>query len=191
VWVNESDGMTTPDTSAHFRPSPDVSRRIAKRRQEWRRIIEGSLERFDEALSSDGWLGRENEVVNRFAHEYLYATAASDLPLYSLRQIGIEVAVPQVTPRGKAHVRKDLVLWRHPLHNPWHLERPCPAAIIEWKAALRASCHHDIEWLRCFTRRFPDTIGYSARAFVWKGRGVAWVRIERGNIVATRSETGR
>ena len=40
--------------------------------------------------------------------------------------------------------------------------------------------------LRCFTRRFPDTIGYSARAFVWKGRGVAWVRIERGNIVATR-----
>lgn len=41
--------------------------------------------------------GRENEAVNIFAHRFLAARISASGPLRSLRQVGIEVAVPQVT----------------------------------------------------------------------------------------------
>lgn len=144
----------------------------------WRGIIEVSLQRLDGFLKTSAWVGRENEVVNLFAHRFLPMELAADSPLAALDQIGIEVAVPQVTPSVKKYVRKDLVLWSEGLHSPWHPEAPSPAAIIEWKVTDRVRCEADIEWLRLFTTRFPGTLGYSVCALMDGERGLHWTRVE-------------
>lgn len=149
----------------------------------WRGIIEISLGRLDAFLKASDWIGRENEVVNLFAHRFLPMELAPDSPLSALDQIGIEVAVPQITGSVKKYVRKDLVLWTDGLHSPWHPAAPSPAAIIEWKVADRAKCEPDIEWLRLFTARFPGTLGYSVCALMDGERGLHWKRVESGRVV--------
>jgi hypothetical protein len=146
----------------------------------WRSIIEVSLQRLDGFLKTSAWVGRENEVVNLFAHRFLPMELAPGSPLAALDQIGIEVAVPQVTASVKKYVRKDLVLWNDGLHNPWHSDGPSPAAIIEWKVVDRTRCDPDIEWLRLFARRFPGTLGYSVCALMDGERGLHWTRVEAG-----------
>ena len=67
---------------------------------------------LDNFLRHSDWFGRENEIINLFAHKFL-AMRLGQTPLMSLTQIGIEVAVKQIHDRnkGKKFVRKDLVLW--------------------------------------------------------------------------------
>ena len=59
------------------------------------KIIEQALNSFDNFLKNSNWYGRENEVVNIFAHKFLIEFVGKD-PLLSLDQIGIEVAVKQL-----------------------------------------------------------------------------------------------
>ena len=171
--------MKTISSIRHTTPSP--FRKLSQRHlrlsdQTWGCIIEDSFQRFDMFLRRDGWFGRENEVVNSFAHQYLAQHIHRRSPLTSLGQIGIETAVVQVVTGGKQYVRKDLVLWADLRHNPWHSDSPCPAAIVEWKVGKRSRCAADIAWLRRFTRRFPSTIGYSACATMRGARGLWWAR---------------
>jgi len=148
----------------------------------WHSVIEASFARLDEFLKTRDWNGRENEVVNLFAHEFLPMEIRPDSVFYSLSQIGIEVAVWQVSGSRKKYVRKDLVLWNEPLLNPWHKSNPAPAAIIEWKRNDLRLRETDIEWLQKFTNRFPQTIGYSACAMLRKNKGVDWKKVEAGFV---------
>ena len=142
-------------------------------------VIELALNRCGEFLQTSNWQGRENELVNLFALHCLASEIRESGPLCSLAQIGIEVAVPQVTTSSKRYVRKDLVIWPEPLMTAWS---GSPAIIIEWKRDNLRECGPDIEWLSLFTRRFPGTIGYSVCGFVVNNRGLQFTRIEKGAV---------
>lgn len=144
----------------------------------FRLALEEDLASFHRWLSESGWRGRENEVVNQFAHRILAGRVArtsltGDGPLRDLTQLGIEVSVEQVvtepTKKGngrKKEVRKDLVIWRDgersSYDEDWRI-RTAPLAIIEWKARHeKAQLHEaDLEFLRAFTAldRYRDTLG--------------------------------
>lgn len=152
----------------------------------WSRIIERSLLQLDQFLKKSDWWGRENEVVNLFAHEFLAGQMKKGSPLSSLSQIGIEVAVEQVAPgkNRKEYVRKDLVVWPDPRMTCWYpqIETSIPAVIIEWKVADERASREDAEWLRCFTKRYPSTVGYAVCVYIQGDRHVVWCRVQRGKI---------
>jgi hypothetical protein len=98
------------------------------------KIIKKALEDFDIYLKETNWYGRENEVVNLFAHKFLNKYIGKE-PLVSLEQIGIEVAVKQLpSENGKELVRKDLVIWKNGDTSVWNDKGEVtntPLAIIE------------------------------------------------------------
>ena len=103
----------------------------------WETLIEHSLRDLDYFLKISDWFGRENEIINLFAHKFLFRYLGRP-PLKSLTQIGIEFAVKQIKDRSKAKkfVRKDLVLWPEEDQTVWGSDKNSynvPAAIIEWK----------------------------------------------------------
>jgi hypothetical protein len=152
------------------------------------KIIEKSLKELSNYLSSSDWYGRENEIVNLFAHKFLWNNFDDDI-LQMPIQIGIEVAIKQVqssTTKSKNLVRKDLVIWPKEYQTVWSKEQGqynAPLAIVEWKVNSQRKCSYDIDWLKEFTTVYPDVIGYSACAFVKKNRRVVFTRIERGKII--------
>ncbi len=146
----------------------------------WQTIAERSLVRLDEFLKESSWCGRENEVVNLFAHHFLVSEVTSHGPLRSISQISIEVAVPQVTTSRKRYVRKDLVIWPQPLMTAWP-EGSFPAIIMEWKRDDPSACTSDIEWLSLFTARYPQTLGVAVCAFISGVRGVEWTIVKEGS----------
>ena len=145
----------------------------------WQIIVERSLQHLDEFLKESIWSGRENEVVNLFAHHFLNREIRDEGPLTSLSQVGIEVAEPQVTGSVKKSVRKDLVIWPRPLMTAWP-DGSLPAVIIEWKCNTLAACVPDIEWLSAFTALYPQTLGVAVCAFLSGARGVEWTIVENG-----------
>lgn len=148
----------------------------------WSALIETCLGRLTDFVKSTTWFGRENEVVNLFAHRFLPAVMSPESPLSSLEQIGIEVAVAQVMPSRKQLVRKDLVLWSDASHNPWHPTNPPPAVVVEWKTERSQPSRNDIDWLCRFTERFPTTIGYAVSVRLKTEREVSWKKIEAGKV---------
>lgn len=153
----------------------------------WQKVIPAALEEFDIFLNCDGWMGRENEVVNLFAHEFLPRAAAEHDVLLAPSQVGIEVSVPQVTGSGKRFVRKDLVIWPKPLMTAW-TPVAVPAVIMEWKWDDWNKTRPDIEWLKLFTAKYPSVIGYAVCAFTTKGRGVHYVTVANGQVIVERPE---
>ena len=148
----------------------------------WERIIEESLNSLGSFLAESTWCGRENEVVNLFAHHFLMRHLGKG-PFMDPSQIGIEVAVQQI-PRagGKKLVRKDLVLWNRPLETVWKDDaiKNLPAVILEWKTGKATRCDADIEWLLEYTKTYPDVHGYSVCAFLKDMRGVRFRKVSRG-----------
>jgi hypothetical protein len=140
-------------------------------------VIEAALRRCHDHLESTDWHGRENELVNLFAQHCLVMEMDSKGPLRSSAQVGIEVAVPQVSGSIKRFVRKDLVIWPQPLMTAWS---GIPAAIIEWKRDRISSCSPDIEWLKRFTRQYPETTGYSVCGFIKAPRGICFTKVQNG-----------
>ena len=135
-------------------------------------------------LAEGTWYGRENEVVNLFAHHFLMRHLGKG-PFIDPSQIGIEVAVQQIPKAGrKKLVRKDLVLWNRPLETVWEggVAKNIPAAILEWKTGKAAKCEADIKWLLDFTRIYPDVLAYSICAFIGKKRGISFKKIIRGRV---------
>ena len=150
----------------------------------WDQIIEDSLNELSCFLNSNRWRGRENEVVNLFAHRFLWSHLGEG-PFVDPSQIGIEVAVGQIPKAGaKKLVRKDLVLWNKPLETVWGTEKVfnAPAVILEWKANRIAKCATDIEWLQAFTRLNPEVLGYSVCAFLEQERGISFTRVAKGKV---------
>jgi len=145
------------------------------------KIIEQALNSFDNFLKNSNWYGRENEVVNIFAHKFLIEFVGKD-PLLSLDQIGIEVAVKQLySEKGKELVRKDLVIWSHGDTSVWNDEGKIannPLAIIEWKVNDIKKCNYDIKWLSEYTARYPEVVCYSVCAFLKENRGLQFQRIK-------------
>jgi hypothetical protein len=150
-----------------------------------KKIIELALKDFDKFLKNSDWYGRENEVVNIFAHKFLVAYLAEP-PLISLDQIGIEVAVKQLkSENAKDLVRKDLVIWKSGVSSVWNGNREVsnsPLAIVEWKVNKISKCSYDIEWLQKYTKLHPETLGYSVSANIKENRGAKYTRIEKGSI---------
>jgi hypothetical protein len=134
-------------------------------------------------LLESEWYGRENELVNLFAHSFLVGRQGLDGPIEA-RQLGIEVAVKQIGRNGgKALVRKDLVVWNQPNQTVWAKGAPTndPAAIVEFKVNDKSKCAPDLVWLRNYTTLYPSVVGFSVCGFVKELRGVSFVRILKGN----------
>ena len=157
---------------------------------EWAIEVEAALRRLDAFLKNHVWYGRENELVNLFAHAILL----DDTPRRCVQhptQVGIEVAVKQPDGhKGKALVRKDLVLWHRPYQTLWSgdTQRPVhdPAVIIEFKVNEQRRCDRDRDWLSAYTKsvagHFPNVLGYAVCGFLRKNedRGVSYSRVSHG-----------
>lgn len=143
-------------------------------------IIEKGFDELAGFLEESGWYGRENEVVNLFCHSFLAKHV-------SLAQVGIEVAVKQLpSDNGKALVRKDLVIWGADYQTVWNdLREPVndPVAIIEWKTNSLAKCTGDIEWLKKYTKIYPNVTGYSVCVFIKDSREIKYTKVKNGEIV--------
>lgn len=148
-------------------------------------IIEKSLGELNEFIKTTKWQGRENEVVNLYAHSFLSKYVGTS-PLISLSQIGIEVAVKQIgTEKGKKLVRKDLVIWNEENGTVWDEKFNTvhnPLSVLEWKVNHEVKSGYDIEWLRNFTAIFPEVIGYSICVFIDRNRGLVFNKISKGQI---------
>lgn len=142
----------------------------------WPAVIEPALREMDAFLRSSDWRGRENEAVNLFAHRFLAARVSPSGPLRSLRQVGIEVAVPQVVGDGKRYVRKDLVIWPQEDMTAW-VGEGIPAVVIEWKRGGPEQCAGDVAWLGVFCDRYPGVIGYAAWVGLAGDRGCGFMRV--------------
>lgn len=145
------------------------------------KIIEQALKNLDNFLKNSNWYGRENEVVNIFAHKFLVESIGRE-PLLSLDQIGIEVAVKQLySNKGKELVRKDLVIWKHGDTSVWDEGGKIsnnPLAIIEWKVNDIKKCNYDIKWLSEYTAMYPEVICFSVCAFLKENRGLQFERVK-------------
>jgi hypothetical protein len=142
-------------------------------------IIDASLRSFYRNISP-GWCGRENEAVNLYALGHLAKHVHPGTILSDLTQIGIEVAVRQLSP-DRQHpgrretVRKDLVIWPTAGMTLWK-SNVCdnePLAVMEWKVnhffnravhkQNRREYLQDIQWLRQTSHRLGKTafVGYA------------------------------
>lgn len=155
---------------------------MERRTEAWAKCIEGALLELGRFLMDSEWYGRENELVNLFAHSFLAGSAGPQGPVLPA-QIGIEVAVKQLArPGGKDLVRKDLVVWNAPKETAWSrgVVANTPAAIVEFKVNDRKKCGPDLEWLSAYTTLYPTVVGYSVCGHIRDARGVWFIPIIKG-----------
>ena len=144
--------------------------------------MDGALMELGQFLRDSDWYGRENELVNLFAHSFLRGRIGPNGPI-DVAQLGIEVAVKQLDEiQGKELVRKDLVVWSKPNETVWVGRKPVnrPIAVIEFKVNDDKKCSPDMEWLTAYTRANPGVLGYSVCGFIQEHRGVSFARFCRG-----------
>jgi len=148
----------------------------------WADPIDAALLGLGRFLRSSDWHGRENELVNLFAHSFLAGSRGPTGAIHAA-QLGIEVAVKQLDlPGAKNVVRKDLVLWNKPNETVWvkGAATNVPAAVVEFKVNDNRKCTPDLEWLTAYTSLYPSVLGYSVCGFIEERRGVSFVRISKG-----------
>jgi len=121
-----------------------------------------TLKEFSAFICDSDWRGKENDCVNLFAHRFLAKRVRP------IDRIGIEVAVPQLSGKGrKQAVRKDLVIWKCSGDTTWGAAwkaKAIPQAILEWKvkrgpAAKPTISARDRAWLKAFKRKHRGFIG--------------------------------
>ena len=124
--------------------------------------IHSALKEMEVHLHKFGWRGKENDCVNLFAHRFLAKR------IRPIDRIGIEVAVPQLSGKGrKQAVRKDLVIWKRGGDTTWGADwkaKAVPMAIMEWKAkrgpaAKPTISPRDREWLKAYKRKHRGFAG--------------------------------
>lgn len=136
--------------------------------------VRSALEIFaDEALDGS-WNGRrEREAVSLFAFGALVEQTNTDDVLSDTRQVGLEVPVPQVTvgdegsANKKNQVCKDVVIWPEPRMTCWDENQDptvSPMAIVEWKFGQSNISERDVNWLKAFTKEYPNCVGYAVTA---------------------------
>ena len=77
------------------------------------RFIEDALIDFRDWYVSSGWLGKERDCVNMFAHNFLTSGIEPGAAISQLGQIRIESAAPQPTDYKNRTAAKDLVIWKN------------------------------------------------------------------------------
>ena len=124
--------------------------------------IYAALKEMELHLHKSEWRGKENDCVNLFAHRFLAKRVRP------IDRIGIEVAVPQLSGKGrKQAVRKDLVIWKRSGDTTWCADwraKAVPMAILEWKAmrgpaAKPTISARDRAWLKAFKRKHRGFTG--------------------------------
>jgi len=165
-------------------------------------IVLLALREMTTFLRRGTWRGRENELVSLYAFGFLLPRACAPAGPLRSTQIGIEVAVPQVTnwsPKQKADVRKDLVIWRYPDMTHWNRseETPNPVlAIMEWKslnnvgvkespAQKRRDHEKDVDWLSRATSAESGLTGYAIFVDLQRAATVSCRIIRGGHEVST------
>lgn len=127
-------------------------------------IIKDSLTQFCSFISLNHWYGREREAISLYVMGFLTKMCKEGSFLCDPRQIGIEVAVPQIpSPNSKPQVNKDLVIWPEPAMVCWNDRRePAnhPICIMEWKANQQRKSTHDISWLRQYSSDKQNLVCY-------------------------------
>lgn len=127
-------------------------------------IIKDSLTKFYSFISLNHWYGREREAISLYVTGFLIKMCKERSFLYDPRQIGIEVAVPQIpSPNSKPQVNKDLVIWPEPAMVCWNADRKPvnhPICIMEWKANQKDKSVHDISWLRQYSSNKQNMVCY-------------------------------
>ena len=136
--------------------------------------VYSALEGFASSELDGSWSGqREREAVSLFAFGTLLDEVSSRGLLQDSRQIGIEMAIPQVTlpgedsSRKKSQVCKDVVLWPKPKMTCWDEDGAptrLPAAVIEWKYGDSEIFEGDVNWLKAFTDQYSTCVGYAVTA---------------------------
>jgi len=159
------------------------------------RVVRQSLASLVEDVSTNGWSGRrERELVSLFCFGYLVRCCVPGTFLNDAAQIGIEMAVPQITaqaklagrPNSKRTVCKDIVIWPEPRMSCWDAHgSPVirPRAIIEWKHNAGKVSQFDVEWLRAFSSESEAFVGFA----------VSTNRVRGGtfSLACTRTHSGR
>lgn len=139
--------------------------------------IAKSLKEFASFAGRSKWCGKENDCVNLFAHRFLAKR------IWPMDRIGIEVAVPQLSGKGrKQAVRKDLVVWKLSGQTTWGKDWKAvavPQAILEWKVkrgpAARATISaRDRAWLTGYKRRHRGVVGVCVTVAFGKKTDVKW-----------------
>lgn len=161
-------------------------------------VVRRSLRSFATDISLPSWQGREREMVSLYVMGHLLPCCGKSAPFRHPTQVGIEVAVPQLT-RTKGAIRKktvckDVVIWPRPKMTCWKGEDlTYPLAVMEWKTvndtdnpvALKrkqSEYQKDVEWLRATSLLAKSFVGYA----VWvnrKGRrpALTCTRVSGGN----------
>lgn len=143
-------------------------------------LITDSLKEFSCFLERTGWLGKENDCVNLFAHRFLSKR------IRPLDRVGVEVAVPQLGGKGcKQAVRKDLVIWKKAGQTTWGKgweARTAPQAIVEWKVQRGPSAKpiiskRDRKWLTRFKRKHSGFTGFCVSVAFGKESKVKWEKV--------------
>lgn len=133
-------------------------------------LLASSLSLFETWLLKERWRGKEHDCVNLFAHGFLFPHIKTGAAIEDFTQVAIEVPVPQAPGYGiKQAVTKDLVIWPSPRFITWDEEWRAvlpPMAVMEWKCRRKRSGHPplhqpDIEWLKHYSRHFPNCTGYA------------------------------
>jgi hypothetical protein len=153
----------------------------------WKHVIESALLDLGRFLRASDWYGRENELVNLFAHSFLAGRSGPKGPIHA-SQLGIEVAVKQLSRAGgKTLVRKDLVIWRKENQTVWAQRAAAndPAAIVEFKVNDNKKCARDLAWLSNYTELHPSVTGFSVCGFLQELRGVSFVSVAKGISAVT------
>jgi hypothetical protein len=139
--------------------------------------IAKALKEFASFAGRSKWRGKENDCVNLFTHRFLAKR------IRPMDRIGIEVAVPQLSGKGrKQAVRKDLVVWKLSGQTTWGKDWKAvavPQAILEWKVkrgpAARATISaRDRAWLTGYKRRHRGVVGVCVTVAFGKKTGVKW-----------------
>ena len=108
------------------------------------------LTEFIDEINHDDWIGKERELISRFAFSKLVPNVGCDKVFYDAAQIGIEVRVKQVR-KGKNDVCKDLIIWKYP-HQTVYSSDNVPLLIMEWKYNSKKPSDYDIDWLIDYTQ---------------------------------------
>jgi hypothetical protein len=141
------------------------------------RDIVRSLREFGVFINQADWRGKENDVVNTFAHRFLAKRVRP------LDRIGIEVGVPQLGGKGrKQAVRKDLVIWKRGGQTTWDKNwkaKAVPQAILEWKVKRGLSAKatisaRDRAWLTGFKSKHRGFVGVCVTVAFGKKTEVKW-----------------
>ena len=139
--------------------------------------MEKACAEFSSFLKQTEWRGKENDLVNLFAHRFLAKRVRP------LDRIGIEVAVPQLGGKGrKQAVRKDLVIWGKAGQTTWDASwkaKTAPQAILEWKVKRGPSAQptislRDRAWLKAFKRKHRGFIGVCVTVAFGKKAEMKW-----------------